>query len=100
MKRYPCPHCGRATIPLWRRFCLGPAWPTVCSDCGRRVGVPWWSMWLGGLVGGLGSGFAFLVGPARRTLTVETRLEVGILLVGALALLLVASVRWVPLVRR
>jgi hypothetical protein len=99
MKRYPCPHCGRATIPLWRRLCLGPAWPTICSDCGRRVGVPWWSVWLVGLYGVMGAGFGLWL-TSDPTRTTDTRLLVGVLFLSAFALLLVAWVRWVPLIKR
>lgn len=44
MVKHPCPHCGEATISGLRRACLGPALPTKCSSCGRKVGVPWWSL--------------------------------------------------------
>ena len=44
MVRHPCPHCGRDGISGFRRVALGPALPTRCSECRRRVGVPWWSI--------------------------------------------------------
>jgi hypothetical protein len=36
----PCPHCGEASITIARKLWLGPAIPTTCSLCSRRVGVP------------------------------------------------------------
>ena len=42
--KHQCPHCGELGISELRRMCLGPALPTSCRICGKRVGVPWWSM--------------------------------------------------------
>jgi hypothetical protein len=93
MQSYPCPHCGQRTIPLWRRALLGPAWPTVCSDCGKGVGVPWSSMrmvFLGMLLILVGDRIAARFGLA---------IEIWVVAV-LLGLVLAAWVRWVPLEKR
>jgi hypothetical protein len=99
-KSYPCPHCNQITIPLWRRLCLGPAWPTTCSTCNKMVGVPWSSMWLALAFGLIGAGLAFLlVGPGR-TMSPDSRVVVAIVLLAVLGPLSVVWVRWVPLIKR
>jgi hypothetical protein len=44
VNRHRCPHCGKDGISALRKICLGPAWPTRCTECGGGVGVPYWSM--------------------------------------------------------
>jgi hypothetical protein len=39
-----CPHCGEEGITALRKLNLGPALPTTCEHCGKKVGVPWWSI--------------------------------------------------------
>ncbi len=41
---YNCPICNQPGIPVWRKLMLGPALPTTCRQCGKKVGVPWSSM--------------------------------------------------------
>src|SRR5206468_610704 len=92
-KRYPCPHCSHPTIPLWRRLCLGPAWPTTCTGCERRVGVPWSSMWLGSVFALVGAAFGMLLGPARGSMGGASRVLATGLLLGLTGLLGVAWIR-------
>jgi hypothetical protein len=93
-KSYPCPHCQKVTISLWRRLCLGPAWPATCSACGKRVGVPWWSLWLVLLfsLAGYGLGLS-LMGRGKPILVL-------VVVVTIFFPLCVAWVRWVPLIKR
>ncbi|MDI6737122.1 MAG: zinc ribbon domain-containing protein [Nanoarchaeota archaeon] len=41
---YECPICHMPGIPVWRKACLDPAYPTNCKNCGKKVGVPYSSM--------------------------------------------------------
>jgi hypothetical protein len=41
---FKCPICHKPGIPTWRKLCLGPALPTKCRECGKKVGVPYSSM--------------------------------------------------------
>jgi len=41
---FECPICHNPGIPTWRKFFLGPAVHTKCRQCGRKVGVPYSSM--------------------------------------------------------
>lgn len=41
LKKLKCPHCGELTISVFRKLCLGPAVPTTCKACGKKVGVPY-----------------------------------------------------------
>ncbi len=41
---YKCPHCNKPGIPAWRKFLLGPALPTKCRNCGKKVGVSYRSL--------------------------------------------------------
>lgn len=41
MTKLNCPHCGNPTISILRKMCLGPAIPTTCKACGKKVGVPY-----------------------------------------------------------
>lgn len=71
----------------------GPAWPTVCSDCGKGVGVPWSSMrmvFLGMLL--------ILVGD-RTAARFSVAIEIWLVVV-LLGLVLAAWVWWVPLEKR
>ncbi len=34
-----CPNCGADSISLLRRLSLGPAFPTKCKACNRKIGV-------------------------------------------------------------
>lgn len=99
-KFYECPHCRGPTISLWRKLCLGPAAPTVCSKCGGRVGVPWVSLWISLPMGAVGTSVAMLLGPARRSMTGPSRALVVILLAGVVGLLMVVWLRKVPLIKR
>ena len=36
-----CPICHKPGISAWRKSCLGPAVPTRCKQCGKKVGVPY-----------------------------------------------------------
>ncbi len=100
-KKYPCPHCRRATIPRWRRLLLGPALPTRCSSCDRRVGVPWWSIvWSipAGVIGWAVATVLFARYQSWISLTRELLYIGGLLVV--FFLFMTAWLRWVPLVRR
>jgi len=44
MVKQQCPHCGQNGITELRRLCLGPALPAKCTECGRKIGVPYWSL--------------------------------------------------------
>ena len=44
MNMYVCPHCERPGISGLRRAFMGPAIPAKCSQCGKKAGVPYWSM--------------------------------------------------------
>lgn len=41
---FECPICHKLGISFWRKLCLGPALPTTCSQCGKKVGVPYYSL--------------------------------------------------------
>lgn len=41
---FECPHCHKTGISLWGKLSLGPAIPTTCSQCGKKVGVPYYSL--------------------------------------------------------
>ena len=43
MNRLRCPHCGQDGISAIRKVFLGAAFPTRCTECRERVGVPFWS---------------------------------------------------------
>jgi DNA-directed RNA polymerase subunit RPC12/RpoP len=36
-----CPYCGHLAMPLWRKCTLGPETALACSNCGKKVSVPW-----------------------------------------------------------
>lgn len=38
---YTCPHCNKQSISKFRKMFLGPSVPTICSFCGKKVGVPY-----------------------------------------------------------
>lgn len=99
-KSYPCPHCQQITIRLWRRLCLGPAWPTTCSACRRRVGVPWSSMWLIQAFALIGAGLGVLLFGPGRTMSLNSRVGAAVVLLALVGALSVAWVRWVPLIKR
>jgi len=44
MNMHDCPHCGEKGISALRRCNLGPAFPTKCKSCGKKVGIPYWSI--------------------------------------------------------
>ena len=44
MNRLQCPHCGELGISVLRKCFLGPAVPAKCRFCGKKVGVPYWSI--------------------------------------------------------
>ena len=41
---YKCPHCGEPGVSKLRKLSLGPGLPTTCQVCGKKVGIPYWSM--------------------------------------------------------
>jgi hypothetical protein len=43
---YRCPHCGQKGISWLRKLVIGPGAPGTCKVCGKRVGVPPWSIFL------------------------------------------------------
>lgn len=58
MNQHNCPHCGEPGISALRKCCLGPAFPAKCRECGKKVGVPYWS-----ILTILPMIFGFTVGP-------------------------------------
>jgi hypothetical protein len=36
-----CPHCGKPGISVWRKLNIGLFIPTICKQCGNKVGVPY-----------------------------------------------------------
>ena len=91
MNMHTCPHCNRPGISGLRRAFLGPAHPAVCSICGERVGVPWWS--------------TFLVLPmvgclCAVTLTIDDKVWIALLTMLGTAITFTLWTVMVPLVRR
>ncbi|MBN2794739.1 MAG: hypothetical protein JXR88_04990 [Clostridia bacterium] len=41
---YPCPNCHEKTIGFWKKFLMGPARSTSCSNCGAQVSTSYWSL--------------------------------------------------------
>ena len=41
---YLCPICNQPGIPVWYKLCLGPAFPARCKQCGKKVGLPSYTM--------------------------------------------------------
>jgi hypothetical protein len=39
-----CPHCGEDGVSGLRKMLLGPRQSTICKNCSKRVGVPYWSI--------------------------------------------------------
>ena len=37
---YKCPHCGMQGISVWRKLNIGILNPTICKQCGNKVGIP------------------------------------------------------------
>ena len=44
MNMHICPHCQMPGISGLRRAFLGPGLPAKCSQCGKKVSVPYWSI--------------------------------------------------------
>lgn len=44
MNKISCPHCEKPGISSVRASFLGPAFPATCRSCGKKVGVPYWSI--------------------------------------------------------
>ena len=36
-----CPRCKKPGISIWKKACMGPAWPRDCTKCKKKIGVPW-----------------------------------------------------------
>ena len=39
-----CHHCGNTGVSFLRKMCMGPAIPTTCKSCCKKVGVPYSAM--------------------------------------------------------
>jgi DNA-directed RNA polymerase subunit RPC12/RpoP len=37
MKKFSCPHCGKATISLWQKWKISPLSDTRCEACGSKL---------------------------------------------------------------
>src|SRR4051794_15319179 len=88
---FRCPHCDQPAISALRKMALGPAWPTACRSCGRKVGVPYSSALLFPLAYLATSPFAFFTPSPPLGLVAG----LGGLLVAALL-----QIAWVPLEAR
>jgi hypothetical protein len=42
----PCPHCNQPCISQLRKSALGPATTATCRSCGKKVSVPWSTVWM------------------------------------------------------
>ena len=45
-----CPSCQQSALSWWRKLCLGPLNQATCRQCGQRVSISWWSLWLHSLI--------------------------------------------------
>jgi hypothetical protein len=83
---YNCPHCDKPGISVLRRFSLGPAVPTTCHQCGKKVGVSYRKSFWAFVPFGLSLVAAYLVRPIGFSIAIAA---VGAIIMFAL---------WVPLV--
>jgi DNA-directed RNA polymerase subunit RPC12/RpoP len=43
---YKCPHCGKPGISVWSKLTIGLYNPTICKQCGNKVGLPNYSWFI------------------------------------------------------
>ena len=43
---YKCPHCGMPGISVWRKLNIGLYNPTICKQCGNKVGIPYYVLFI------------------------------------------------------
>ncbi len=41
---FKCPNCHKPGIPILKKTFMGPAAPTKCKRCGKKVGVSYYSL--------------------------------------------------------
>ena len=73
-----------------RKFCLGPARPTTCKACGKKVGVPYWSVI---------AVLPFILSIVSAAFAEPILAKLGVVAVGFLAMSAI-HMWWVPLQRR
>ena len=42
---FECPNCKEKTIKKWSKFCLGPVRSVRCDSCGKKVSIPYKSLY-------------------------------------------------------
>ncbi len=89
-----CPHCGQPGVSRLRKAFLGPspfpAGSTTCGFCGKKVGVPLWSVV---------TAVPFVIAILGATRTSSGNIKVALWVLGFL-IMAVIHVLWVPLERR
>ncbi len=88
MDKLECPACHQKTIPVWRKMCLGPATSTSCSNCAKRISVPYSGMW---------TIIPFLVVFAASQFVPSAAASVALILAG-IALMCWLNYKYVPLI--
>lgn len=87
---FTCPNCNRPGVSVARKMCLGPAIPATCTACGKKVGVPWFSVVAVFPALGAAVCAGFVDGIAVKAL----------LLAIGFALMSIIHMAWIPLVPR
>jgi prepilin signal peptidase PulO-like enzyme (type II secretory pathway) len=87
---FTCPHCGQPGISALRKLALGPALPATCRSCGKKVGVPYWSVL---------TTLPFIAGIILTLLRTYDCLGIVIMVTGFIVGVVIDMV-WVPLQRR
>lgn len=85
-----CPHCHTPGISFTRRMHLGPALAATCQACGRKVGVPYSSLW---------TLLPFLVAIILASLVDSFAVQTA-LWAGGFVLMSVCHLKFVPLIKR
>jgi transposase-like protein len=39
---YKCPHCGKKSIPLWKKLIMDPRYNYKCKECGGYINTPYY----------------------------------------------------------
>jgi hypothetical protein len=101
LRNYACPHCGQSTFTAVDKLSIGVALPTQCSGCGKNVGVPLKSLWLGLLLP-VPAVFtlATLTDSWGTGMPIQTRALFALLPLSLTVVLGVLYSRVIPLVRR
>ncbi len=42
---FECPNCKEKTIKKWSKFCLGPVRSIKCDCCGKKISIPYKSLY-------------------------------------------------------